>query len=418
MSVYEDSTYYEYDDCPPCPMVPGKVMVLGGDGFCGWPTSLHLLARGYRVVILDNLSRRRIDEELSVKSLTPIATVADRIEAAKSTFPSQHKHWPNLIMIQLDVAEKLETLAHMIYNMRPAHIIHFAEQRSAPYSMKDAYHRSYTVNNNIRATHNLLCAIAQLKQKHQYNPHIIHLGSTGVYGYGTPGMPIPEGYVCADLWDGEGGRTEIEEMLYPFNPGSIYHMTKCMDSIMFAYYAKNYGLRITDLHQGVIWGTNTPECDLDRRLINRFDYDGDYGTVLNRFLMQAAIGYPLTVYGTGGQTRAFIHIKDSVRCIELAIENPPDEGDRVKIFNQMTECHNIGELAKIVSRITGAEIQHIDNPRKEDAENDLDLDNSQFMDLGLEPTMLEDGILEETFNIAQVYKNRCDTKRILPTSKW
>ena len=214
--------------------------------------------------------------------------------------------------------------------------MHFAEQRAAPYSMKSSWHKRYTVNNNVNATHNLLAALVEA----ELDTHVVHLGTMGVYGYGTAGVKIPEGYLRVRIDTDEG--TEVEqEILYPVNPGSVYHMTKTQDQLLFAFYNKNDGTRVTDLHQGIVWGTQTAETRLDERLINRFDYDGDYGTVLNRFLMQAAVGYPLTVHGTGGQTRAFIHIQDTVRCIQLAIENPPERGERVRVFNQMTECHRV-----------------------------------------------------------------------------
>ena len=206
----------------------------------------------------------------------------------------------------------------------------------------------------------------------------------GVYGYGTAGHEDPRG-LPAGTDRHRRGREVEQEILYPVNPGSVYHMTKTQDQLLFAFYNKNDGMRVTDLHQGIVWGTQTAETRLDERLINRFDYDGDYGTVLNRFLMQAAVGYPLTVHGTGGQTRAFIHIQDTVRCIQLAIENPPERGERVRVFNQMTECHRVRDLAKLVSSLTGAEIDYVDNPRKEAAENELFVENRQLLDLGLEP---------------------------------
>jgi UDP-sulfoquinovose synthase len=212
---------------------------------------------------------------------------------------------------------------------------------------------------------------------------------------------------------------ELErEILHPANPGSVYHMTKTLDQLMFAFYAKNDALRITDLHQGIVWGTQTAQTSRDERLINRFDYDGDYGTVLNRFLMQAAIGHPLTVHGTGGQTRAFIHIRDTVRCIELAITNPPGAGERPRVLNQITETHRVLDLAKMVGDVMGTEIAYLPNPRREAEENDLVVRNDQFLELGLQPTTLSEGLLEEGTQVAGKYAHRADLTKIIARSVW
>ncbi len=384
-----------------------KIFVLGGDGFCGWPTSLHLSALGHDVVIIDNLSRRNIDNELEAGSLTPISPMGTRLRAW------QEVSGRALRFERLDVAENYHRLLTLIVEERPDAIVHFAEQRAAPYSMKSSWHKRYTVNNNLNATHNVLAAIVESGE----DVHLAHLGTMGVYGYGTAGMKIPEGYLPIEVTTDTGEKVR-QEILYPANPGSIYHMTKTQDQLFFAYYAKNDEVRITDLHQGIVWGTNTPESMADERLINRFDYDGDYGTVLNRFLMQAAVGYPLTVHGTGGQTRAFIHIRDTVRCVQLALENPPERGERVRILNQMTETHRVRDLAQLVSHITGAEIARVPNPRKEDAENELHVKNDLFLDLGLEPTTLQEGLLEEVTDVARRYADRADLGKIPCTSTW
>ena len=385
-----------------------KVFVLGGDGFCGWPCSVNLAEHGHDVLIVDNLSRRKIDIDLEVESLTPISNIGDRLKAWKEVGGNPIR------FTQLDIANEYQRLLDLIVEERPEAIVHFAEQRAAPYSMKNSATKRYTVDNNVNGTHNLLAAIVESR----LDIHVVHLGTMGVYGYGSHrGATIPEGYLKVEVPQPDGSRFE-EEILHPASPGSVYHMTKTLDQLLFLYYNKNDKIKITDLHQGIVWGTNTEATSRDPRLTNRFDYDGDYGTVLNRFLMQAAINYPLTVHGTGGQTRAFIHIRDSVKCVQLALENPPIQGERVKIFNQMTESHQVGELAKKVAALTGAEVNYLPNPRNEAVENDLIVDNRCFIELGLNPTTLDDGLLTEVVEVAKKWSDRCDRKRIPCISAW
>jgi len=379
------------------------VIVLGGDGFCGWPTSLYLSDIGHDVVIVDNLSRRNIDNELGCSSLTPIQPPEVRVRAWKEVSGKEIK------FVNLDVAKDYDLLVQLIKDVEPDSIVHFAEQRAAPYSMKTSKAKRYTVDNNVSGNNNLCCAVIDS----EIDAHIVHLGTMGVYGYGSSGGEIPEGYIDVIL---PGGREST--ILHPAYPGSVYHATKCLDALLYQFYNKNDEIRVTDLHQGIVWGTNTDQTIKDERLINRFDYDGDYGTVLNRFLMQGTMGVPLTVYGTGGQTRGFIHISDTARCIELAINNPPAKGDKVQILNQIAETRRVRDVAKLVADQTGVEMKMMPNPRQEAAENELVVSNKKFRDLGLDPITLDEGLFDEVQEVVKKYASRCDPTKILPASFW
>jgi UDP-sulfoquinovose synthase len=375
-----------------------RVMITGGDGFIGWPTALRLSSKGHQIMIIDNGLRRRL-----TRSLTPIVPLHDRLLRWHELMPyDQIEYYDN----DVDDHERMQI---MMDDFCPEAIIHLAVQPSAPYSMRDLDCKMQTVENNVLATTSVLSTAVELDEP----PHIIHIGSMGVYGYGAvEGMAIPEGYIEVEI----GGIKQ--EVLHPTAPGSLYHATKVMDQTLFAFFAQTYGLRITDLHQGIVWGTQTAETKYDDVLINRFDYCGDFGTVLNRFLMQAAIGYPLTVHGTGGQTRAFIHINDSIACLELALDNPPEAGERVRIMNQMTQVHRVRDLAAMVSGLTGAEVSFIGNPRKEAAFNDLQVTSEKLRGLGLKPTLLSDDLMIEEFNIASRFKSRADKSVIHSTAWW
>jgi UDP-sulfoquinovose synthase len=378
-----------------------KIFVLGGDGFCGWPTALKL-AKNHEVHIVDNLSRRKIDYDLKSNSLTPIYSIHDRINAAFEQGLIIKYH-------DIDIARDYYQFTQFVMLEKPDVIVHFAEQRAAPYSMLGQHERRYTVDNNVIATHNVLNAIVD----NSPDTHLVHLGTMGVYGYSKEMGSIPEGYL--DITVKETG--EDASILYPTNPGSVYHMTKSLDQLLFQFYNKNWGVRITDLHQGIVWGTQTDETALDPRLVNRFDYDGIYGTVLNRFISQAASGNDLTVYGTGGQKRAFIHIKDTANCVKLAAENPPEPG-KVRILNQVSEVRQVKELAEIISRTYGSNIVYHDNPRKELAENELEVDNTGLRSLGFEPITLSVNLIDDVRYIAEKMKENLKPENIMTSPKW
>ncbi|MEE3852271.1 NAD-dependent epimerase/dehydratase family protein [Gordonia sp. LSe1-13] len=384
-----------------------KIAVLGGDGFCGWPSSLHLSASGHDVTIVDSLVRRRADDELGVQSLTPIEPLDVRVAVWKDVSGRIIDN------VDLDIAHDYDGLVSMLDDVRPDVVVHFAEQRSAPYSMKSPAHKRYTADNNINATHNVLAAIVQSGR----DVHLVHLGTMGVYGYESVPLDLPEGYLTVSYPDNNGVMRD-REILYPTRPGSVYHLTKSMDQLMFQFYAQNDGVRITDLHQGIVWGTQTAETEQDVRLINRFDYDGDYGTVLNRFLVQAAIGYPLTVHGSGGQTRAFININDSIECIRLAVESGDEVGNRVRVMNQMTETHKVADLADLVADKVGAQIDHQVNPRAEADENALSVRNDRLLGLGLDPVRLDSDLLTAEIELGKHYAHRIDMSRIPCRSYW
>jgi len=386
-----------------------KIIILGGDGFCGWPTSLYLSSKGYNVTIVDNLSRRKIDNNLKIKSLTPIKSITRRL----STWKKLTKKTINFEKI--DISQDFEKVCKILKKIKPHVIIHFAEQRAAPYSMKSPTLKNYTIDNNVKGTHHILNALVKLNLK----SHLIHLGSMGVYGYEKKGLTLPEGY--ANIFFERDKNKKKRKILFPSNPGSIYHLSKCLDQLLFMYYTKNDNLKITDLHQGIVWGTETKQTAMHPDLINRFDYDGDYGTVLNRFLIQAALDFPLTVHGKGGQTRAFININDTVRCLELAIKNPPKKVNgkyEVKILNQMTEVKTVKELALAIQKKTNSKILFLKNPRNESDYNDLSVKNEGLLNLGLKPIFIKDNLLEEIQYYSKKYIHRCDKSKIYCTSYW
>ncbi|HLN00328.1 MAG TPA: NAD-dependent epimerase/dehydratase family protein [Bryobacteraceae bacterium] len=380
-----------------------RICVLGGDGYCGWATALYLSKKGHRVAIVDNFLRRQWDFELGVQTLTPIQPLAERLRV-----------WQELTgeAIELftgDVTD-YEFLSSAIAAFRPEAVVHFAEQRSAPYSMIDRKHAVFTQVNNVAGTLNLLFAIKEL----QPDCHLVKLGTMGEYG--TPNIDIEEGYIRIE----HNGRSDV--LPYPKQPGSFYHLSKVHDSHNIMFACKIWKLRATDLNQGVVYGTVTDETALDEALINRFDYDDVFGTVLNRFCVQAAADHPLTVYGRGGQTRGFLDIRDTVRCVELACLNPANPGE-CRVFNQFTEQFSVLELAHMVqgaARKLGVtvKIDHLPTPRVEAEEHYYNAKHSRLIDLGLRPHYLSDSLLDSLMNIAIHYQDRINPSLFLPQVKW
>jgi UDP-sulfoquinovose synthase len=380
-----------------------KILVLGGDGYCGWPTSLHLSDAGHEVVIVDNCVRRQIDHELKAQSLTPIADPRQRVLAWQEVSGQT---------VEIEFGDLLdwEFLSGVVRRHRPEAVVHFAEQRSAPYSMIDRRHAIYTQHNNVIGTLNVLFALEEFAP----DCHLVKLGTMGEYG--TPNIDIEEGFIEID----HNGRRD--RLPYPKQPNSFYHLSKVHDSHNIHLTCKIWGLRATDLNQGVVYGTVTSQTERDPRLVNRFDYEEVFGTVLNRFCIEAAVGHPLTVYGKGGQTRGFLDIRDTVRCVELAILNPPEQGE-FRVFNQFTEEFSVGQLAEMVVDAAGklgieGRIEHVPNPRVELEEHYYNAKCTKLLDLGLQPHYLSDSLLDSLLNIALEHRERVDQEAIMPRVGW
>jgi UDP-sulfoquinovose synthase len=380
-----------------------NILVLGGDGYCGWPTALHLSKLGHRVGIADNFIRRLWDYELGVETLTPIRSLHARVAAWQECTDRSMEIFVGDLCDYTFVRKLFERFA-------PDAVVHFAEQRSAPYSMIDREHAVSTQVNNITGTLNLLFAMRDEAPE----CHLVKLGTMGEYG--TPNIDIEEGFIEIH----HNGRKDV--LPFPKQPGSFYHLSKVHDSHNIAFATKIWGLRTTDLNQGVVYGTMTDEIALDERLVNRFDYDEVWGTALNRFCVQAAIGHPLTVYGKGGQTRGFLDIRDTIRCIALALENPPKPGE-FRVFNQFTEQFNVKQLAELIAKAAKplgltCRIEHVPDPRVEAEEHYYNAKHTKLIDLGLQAHLLSDSLLDSLLNIAIRYKERVNPKVIWPTVKW
>jgi UDP-sulfoquinovose synthase len=380
-----------------------RVIVVGGDGYLGWPTAMHLSRRGHDILVIDNFARRQADHELGTDSLIPIRPFHQRVVA-----------WEEVAGKRMEMAvgdiTKYEFVVSQVREFRPDAIVHFAEQRAAPYSMIDREHAVYTQVNNIVGTLNLLYAIADLSP----SCHLVKLGTMGEYG--TPNIDIEEGFIEIEY----KGRRDV--LPYPKQPGSFYHLSKVHDSHNIMFVCRTWGLRATDLNQGVVYGVATGETQLDERLATRFDYDGVWGTALNRYCVQAIIGHKLTVYGKGGQTRGFLDIRDTVRCIELAILNPPGAGE-YRVFNQFTEQFNVHQLAELVQSAAldigmKTEIRSIPNPRVESEEHYYNAAHTKLLDLGLEPHYLSDTLIESVLNTLRKYSWNVREETLMPWVDW
>ncbi len=380
-----------------------RVMVLGGDGYCGWATALYLSSKGHEVSIVDNFVRRQWDHELGAQTLTPILPLSDRLRT-----------WTRLTGKNIDLfigdVMDYEFFLASMKQFEPEAIIHFAEQRSAPYSMIDRKHAVSTQVNNVVGTLNVLFAIREV----QPDCHLIKLGTMGEYG--TPNIDIEEGYIEIE----HNGRRDV--LPYPKQPGSFYHLSKVHDSHNMMFATRIWDIRATDLNQGIVYGTITDEVAMDEALINRLDYDEVFGTVLNRFCVQAAIGQPLTVYGKGGQTRGFLDIRDTVRCVELACLSPAKRGE-CRVYNQFTEQFSVLDIALKVQEAGKSlgmkvEVDHIPDPRVEAEQHYYNAKHSKLLDLGLKPHFLSDSLLDSLMNIAMRYKDRVDPTMMLPQVNW
>src|ERR1700756_3395568 len=380
-----------------------KIIVLGGDGYCGWATALYLSAKGHSVAIVDNYARRQWDHELGAQTLTPILPLSDRLRAW------EQRTGKNIALFVGDVTD-YDFVLSTVKEFEPETIIHFAEQRSAPYSMIDRKHAVFTQTNNVVGTLNVLFAIREL----QPDCHLIKLGTMGEYG--TPDIDIEEGYIRVE----HNGRSDL--LPFPKQAGSFYHLSKVHDSHNMMFVCKIWGLRATDLNQGIVYGTMTDEVALDEALINRLEYDEVFGTVLNRFCVQAAIHEPLTIYGKGGQTRGFLDIRDTVRCIEISCLNPAARGE-CRVFNQFTEQFSVLDLAQMVQSAgkklgLTVTVEHLSDPRVEKEEHYYNAKHSKLIELGLKPHLLSDSLLDSLMNVALKHRDQVDTAVMLPRVNW
>ncbi len=376
------------------------ILVLGGDGYLGWPTALYLSRRGHRVGVVDNFARRGYDFEMGVESLVPIVSLQQRV-----------RRWQEIsgLSIELFVGDLTDAtfVDETLDAFEPEAVVHFAEQRSAPYSMIDRQHAVYTQMNNVAGTLNLLYSIAEKNR----DIHLVKLGTMGEYG--TPNIDIEEGFIEIS----HKGRTDV--MPYPKQPGSFYHLSKVHDSNNIQFACRIWQLRATDLNQGIVYGQETDETSMHSDLATRFDYDGVFGTVLNRFCVQAVVGHPLTVYGSGGQTRGVLDIRDTLACVELALLNPAAEGE-YRVFNQFTESFSVRQMAGMVADAYPGEVRigELEDPRVEKEEHYYRAAHTKLLDLGLLPHLMEPSTIRNLLATVDRYRDRVDMDAIGPTVDW
>ena len=385
-------------------ILPGvRILILGGDGYLGWPTAMHMSSAGHDVAIADNFLRRYMAVELGTNSLTPIQSLQERFKALREVTGNE-------ITTFIGDLKDVQFVDMLLGEVRPDAIVHYGEQPSAPYSMIDRNHAVETQRNNVLGTLNVLFAMRDITP----DAHLVKLGTMGEYG--TPNIDIEEGFIEIE----HKGRKDT--LPFPKLPGSFYHLTKVHDSHNIQFACRVWNLRSTDLNQGVVYGIRTDETDLDERLCTRFDYDEVFGTVLNRFCVQAVVGYPLTVYGRGGQTRGFLNIIDTIQCIRLAVEHPPDAGE-YRVFNQFTEQFSVNDLARIVQRVgdglgINVVVDPVTDPRIEAQEHYYNAAHTKLMELGLTPHLLTDDVVAHLIETIQRYKDRILLAPIAPKTRW
>jgi UDP-sulfoquinovose synthase len=380
-----------------------RIVVLGGDGYLGWPTAMHFAAKGHDVWAIDNYLRRRMALETSSEPLLPAPNLSERAKLFDTL--TGHR-----VRVMIGDCTDYATMARLFAEAQPDTVIHYAEQPSAPYSMVDRARAALTLSNNLTATFNTIWACLE----HAPACHVIKLGTMGEYG--TPNIDIEEGWIEIE----HKGRKD--KFLFPRAAGSLYHTTKVLDTDLLWFYVRICGLRVTDLMQGPVYGLSTPQADIDDLLLPNFHYDDIFGTVMNRFLVQAVAGVPLTVYGGGGQTRGYLNLNDVLQCVELAATNPPSSGE-LRILNQFTEVFSVNQLAEKVARAgrtlgLDVEVKSIANPRKEREQHYYNPAHTGLLELGLQPHPMTDEVLVAMLERVRAQSGRIDRSRIMPRVRW